>query len=451
MNKMLQFKDIEEGDQEMDYVNKEYPHIIKYMGSKSNIMDFVLEGINSVKSESRFTIVDLFSGSASLAGALRGQANVLSNDIQSYSCILANVYSRNIETEIDKEVIIDKIKGITRDHYKFLIDEIGFEHSEYYNDMSVDEFNDIEEHQRTLNLIDINEREDYSLFSYTYSGTYWSYDQCIWIDSIRYAAEKCDNAVKDIILASLMYALAYTTVGTGHYAQYRVANDENSKNDMIMYRTRNVWYYFERKLKDLFDYCSNFNPYSKNSSSSSMDYLDFMEKIDNGMIIYADPPYAFVHYSRFYHVLETLVKYDNPEVKYKGRYRTDRHQSPFSIKTKVKDAFRSMFTKVVKGEHSLVLSYSNTGMIELCDLIVVAIEEFLNYPLSEEEYKIVSDSLLSDNEEIDFMHLLFLSKKKELKYDMKIIFNDYKHSTMGRKNDKHREVKEALLIAKYIE
>lgn len=51
-----------------------YPHYIKYMGSKSKIMDFVLSGINEVYDGG--ALCDLFGGSASLAGAVGDQISV---------------------------------------------------------------------------------------------------------------------------------------------------------------------------------------------------------------------------------------------------------------------------------------------------------------------------------------------------------------------------------------
>ena len=85
-------------------------------------------------------------------------------------------------------------------------------------------------------------------------------------------------------------------------------------------------------------------------------------------LVYADPPYSFVHYSRFYHALETLVRYDYPASEYYGRYRSDRHQSPFCVKTKVKKAFQDIILPVAEAQKKLVISYSNTGMITLGDL-----------------------------------------------------------------------------------
>ena len=45
-----------------------FPHYIKYMGSKTKILPFVIQGIESVYQGG--AICDLFAGSCSLSGAL---------------------------------------------------------------------------------------------------------------------------------------------------------------------------------------------------------------------------------------------------------------------------------------------------------------------------------------------------------------------------------------------
>lgn len=130
--------------------------------------------------------------------------------------------------------------------------------------------------------------------------------------------------------------------------------------------------------------------------------------------MYADPPYAFVHYSRFYHALETLVKYDYPEVDHKGRYRTDRHQSPFCKRTEVDGAFSLMFKKVKEKRANLILSYSNTGMISLDEIMTLANKTFGDI------------------------------------YNISVREENHTHSTMGRKDDKSKDVQEYLIIAKRI-
>ena len=101
------------------------------------------------------------------------------------------------------------------------------------------------------------------------------------------------------------------------------------------------------------------------------DYLDFLKDDDTPFAaIYADPPYTRDHYSRYYHVLETMALRDDPEVATtkirtngvprlsRGIYRLDRHQSPFCIPTKAPGAFEHLFSAVAKRKVPLILSYS---------------------------------------------------------------------------------------------
>ena len=84
--------------------------------------------------------------------------------------------------------------------------------------------------------------------------------------------------------------------------------------------------------------------------------------------IYADPPYTRYHYSRYYHVLETICLRDNPEVSTtfpngkggfsRAIYRKDRHQSPFCIKSQAEEAFDLLFQKTKDLGVPLILSYS---------------------------------------------------------------------------------------------
>ena len=50
------------------------------------------------------------------------------------------------------------------------------------------------------------------------------------------------------------------------------------------------------------------------------------------------PPYTDAQYSRYYHVLETLVTYSYPAISNVGRYPDGRFQTPFSHASKVKES-----------------------------------------------------------------------------------------------------------------
>lgn len=194
-----------------------FPSLIKYMGSKTKIIDFIVEGINFVHQKDR-SILDLFAGSASLAGAIGKQVNFVSNDIQEYSKVLSQTYLVSLrDADIpDIDHIYQQVLSLVEANIQteYLVDYIKL--------TDIDDFNCLEEAQK--DLINKDFLYDYHLFAKNYSGTWWSYEQCLWIDALRQVADEYeDKPIYPIFLASLMYAMAYCSQGTGHYAQYRDA------------------------------------------------------------------------------------------------------------------------------------------------------------------------------------------------------------------------------------
>lgn len=80
-------------------------------------------------------------------------------------------------------------------------------------------------------------------------------------------------------------------------------------------------------------------------------------------IVYADPPYTKDHYSRMYHVLETMYLYDYPDSLGAGRMRSDRFRSGFSVKTEVEASFVAMVSAVRSRGADLLLSYPSEGLL----------------------------------------------------------------------------------------
>ena len=287
----------------------------------------------------------------------------------------------------------------------YIIALFDYEHTNDINEIIV-----IEKTQQEL--INRDFHIGFHLFSKYYSGTYWNFEQCVWIDSLRCIAEKHkDKPLYYAILGSLISAMSYVTQSTGHYAQYRDINSNNF-DDILIYRRRSIWNYFEKKFKELT--ISLNGAIIKDTRITNLDYLDCLRVIENGSIVYADPPYQSVHYSRFYHALETLVRYDYPAVSHKGRYREDRHQSPFCKKTTVKQAFTNLFEGVKSKNAHLALSYSDTGMITLKQITELA---------------------------------KYVFKKQ---YTVEILEKSHMHSTMGRSDEKQQEVTEYIVLFKKI-
>jgi len=387
--------------------DKEVPHIIKYMGAKRTVLDFVINAIDEVYDAGK--LYDLFAGTSVLSGALGKIIPMHSNDIQEYSAILAHTYLSDYKWHEYPSNILEDIISEASGYVDFVKKKYPIHVFPYSRNNTIKEFVKLEKQQQNLIGFDFSDLTHH-LFIKNYSGTYWSYQQCLWIDALRKTADEYKGTpIYYLILSSLMFAMAYNSPSTGHYAQFRDATNLSSKNDIMLYRQRDIPIYFVRKFQQLQNHLGE---NALNHSVTSLDYVECLNQIEQNSLVYADPPYAFVHYSRFYHALETLVKYDYPEVTHKGRYRTGRHQSPFCKRTEVKSAFAEMFSKINQKDAKLILSYSSTGMITLNELLDIARASLgLSYKITVKELS-------------------------------------YLHSTMGRKYDKSRSVQEYLIIAR---
>lgn len=389
---------------EVEIETRKLPHLLKYMGSKREIINFVKESVYSLEVNGGW-LCDLFAGTGIVSGSLKEDFNIHANDIQQYSSVLSYTYLLNLKG-VGAKVTIDDILEKT----SFLVSEFENKYTmlkfDYSSITNFKEFEKIEQAQQELLFYDFD--IGFHLFTKYYSGTYWSFDQCIWIDSIRAVAEQYQGKPEYYaILSSLIYAMSYASQSTGHYAQFRDATAENM-NDIMMYRKKEIWQNFEKKFQDI---TQNINDGTRDFKVTTLNYIDCLRVINRESIVYADPPYQSVHYSRFYHALETLIKYDYPKVHYKGRYRDDRHQSPFCKKTTVKKAFSTLFEAVENKKSHLVLSYSDTGMINL--------------------------------EEIQKLGKQYLKN-----YSSYVLEKDHIHSKMGRSDIRNQEVKEYSIIFK---
>lgn len=394
------------------YQPRVYPQVIKYMGSKASILSFIGEGLKRIHYGDK-PIVDLFAGACSLSGGFGHLAPIISNDIQKYSTTIASVYLFRAE-KIGAFDIVKLAEPLVAKKRLELPKGLDYPVS-----CELKQFNAIE--GRNQKLLERTFGFDYHLFTKFYSGTWWSAEQCLWIDSLReildslLSERKINDNDFNLGLTCLMHSMAYASQGTGHYAQYRDAKTESSMNDINKYRQASIPLLFKRKFDALIVW-NHDNVTNLGHRLMAEDYKACLGTIPRS-VVYADPPYAFVHYSRFYHAIETVVRYDYPDLQMKngkvvkGRYRDERHQSPFCIRSQVSSAFGEMFDGVKNSGSDLVLSYSNTGMIGIEDLINLSIKKF------GPNYKVWCEGI------------------------------DHKHMTMGRRGDRSRGVKESLIIA----
>ncbi len=315
---------------------------IRYMGIKTSLLEHIIPAIKEVTPKNG-TILDIMAGSNTVAYALKRNFTVYTNDIQKYSYVisLATITNQN-------ETISSNTAKELENHYFFNI-----------------------------------ANKNYNFFEKTYSDTYFSKQQCIDIDSIRYSIEQVDSAGrKNLYLLALMGAMCKVQSTPGHFAQYM----PSSHARIIPLQKMNLYNEFLEKCNLYNDLV--FSTYNNMAFCSDYkDVLKNMEIMKNVDTVYLDSPYSQEQYSRFYHILETVVRYDSPQVNYKAKYRNDRFQSAFCYKKSVKESFEYILSRCNELKKNLVISYSNKALLDQKTLLSLCNTYFQSVTVQEINHK----------------------------------------------------------------
>jgi adenine-specific DNA methylase len=108
-------------------------------------------------------------------------------------------------------------------------------------------------------------------------------------------------------------------------------------------------------LSDLADVHSQ-----KNGGSAKVaDANEAAKTLRKNDLVFIDPPYSGVHYSRFYHVLETIARGKCGEVSGTGRYphADKRPISDYSITTKAPDALDDLLKTIAAKKARAILTF----------------------------------------------------------------------------------------------
>lgn len=366
---------------------------LNYLGSKYRLLDFIRYNIFNVTHPGD-VVCDLFAGSGCVSYNLSGSFPVIACDIQNYSKVICNALLFNYNVS-DKSlirffnVIENGYEEELLNAFKPLIsleeNAIDSKDSEILTDIlehgSVEVFN-IERAPSSIedvlikvsdNLLSAGLMGDKSLISRYYGGIYFSYKQAVEIDILLEAINKLISTQnRDLFLATLLSTASeiVDTVGK-HFAQPIKARDSKGRIKSTVYNKA-----VKDKTMDVFAlYKSWLLRYLKlprtkfDCKTTQADYLQCLNSLPPQVrTVYADPPYTREHYSRFYHVLETMTLRDNPKISKvtihgkshisNGIYRENRFQSPFCIRSKAPEAFKKMFESTTVSNRNLLLSYS---------------------------------------------------------------------------------------------
>jgi adenine-specific DNA methylase len=368
---------------------------IHYLGSKLRALPALETAINSV-SPPGSPVCDLFAGSGTVSAWLARSRPVTAVDIQEYSRVLTHALLRPTRFQLTA-IIGDILSALQRAS----VDGVLFAACPM-----------IEEEERALAAAEKGNREPLAhlleagsfaaepsfgnaalaraaaecrsrletlpalpvetMVLRQFGGVYFSFRQAAEFDVILGFAHSMPQPLRTTLIAAVLSTASelVNTVGK-HFAQPLRPRHKDGSIKRTLHgqvsrdRSKSTLDVFAEQLSRF----QNLEPTPFEHQAIRSDYADhLLSERFLGELVYADPPYTRDHYSRFYHVLETLALRDDPEISTntahgrtvpsRGSYRRHRHQSPFCVRSEAPGAFETLFGTVAAKGAQLVMSYS---------------------------------------------------------------------------------------------
>lgn len=344
---------------------------ISYMGTKRELALTVSSVIADCQPG---PILDVFSGMCSVGETVAPVRQVWTNDVQVFAYEVAQALFTSQEYPLRSQAVSD----IYYDAFAAAYSQFssGYEPALEAEEAALmaSNFDDFENKRNILtNILSCRQKELYShgyfLFARQYSDTFIGVRQALEIDAVVAAIKTnlADSSSSDRarwLLIAIGRSMLRVSNSTGHFAQYLQPKIGNYRTFQRQ-RKRRIW-------SELLDAIDDLHPvggvhWRKNNRAYNQDSLILLPSLSASSelpaVIYADPPYTNDQYSRYYHLLETLILYDYPTMTGKGLYRPNRFSTSFSLKAKSASAMDSLVQSASRLGADLVLSYPTNGLV----------------------------------------------------------------------------------------
>ena len=371
-------------------------------GVKTRLLPLVTSVVSDLRSANS-VVCDLMSGSGILSRRFASVSNVFSNDANSYGKVLAHSLTANLAAHDVERLatrlrsrMVSNMDAIEKLYGEHLLEENHLLHEartpaamERYEAFTrrvpsffgnlVDGDSDVD----TSNLAPIRSaiavrRGRPDTFPFVLATAYWAnvhfgLRQAAILDSIRYAIEGESDALKVILLGVLIQAAMLCASGP-HFAQpFRPRGPRQFKSLMDKRLKRLDAEFFsilsQRRLLPA--------PTYQIESATKLNWREALQCFTRALngrsgVVYADPPYTSVQYSRYYHVLNVLIDYDYPVCSGPGicpdlEYR---FSSRFEFKAgPAKKELIELIRQCAGARVDIALSYSKSGSVTVRDII----------------------------------------------------------------------------------
>lgn len=286
--------------------------MIKYLGSKRKLIPQLVEIVGSLPGVE--SVLDVFSGTARVGHALKGAGyQVIANDHNAYAHTIAQCY-----VQADRDALEAPVTKLLAE------------------------------------LQDVPPKAGYFTRTFCEQSRFFQPRNGAKVDAIRDRIDQLDldEDMRAVALVSLMEAADRVDSTTGVQMAYLKKWAPRAHNELTL------------RLPDML---------AGPGRACNLDAAEFVESHEADLA-YLDPPYNQHSYLGNYHIWETLVRWDAPEVYGIACKRVDcrERRSPFNSKRKIHDAMVSLLAAV--RTRYIVVSFSNEGYIgrdEMVELLSV--------------------------------------------------------------------------------
>lgn len=328
-----------------------------YIGSKFSLLNFIDDTFNKEVSDLGLkinNITDIFAGTSAVGRHFKKRGyQVIGNDLQYYSYVLGKHYIENNDKSqldinyFDKLNNIEPVQGFIYNNYAAGSGSGRLYFSDH-NSMKIDAVRQQIENDYIEGLIDEN--------------NYYFY-----LASIIESIDKYSNTAS--VYGAFLKNLKKTAQKEVVFSPAEII-ESNKNNTMLIGDANSI-------IKNV-----------------------------RGDVLYLDPPYNSRQYHSNYHLLETIARYDNPEIHGLTGLRSqdDKLKSDYSRKRQAEKAFKDLISNA---DYPLILmSYNNEGIIPL-ENIVSIMEDHGDYVQYKKEYKKFKSQLTQVNDKVfEYVHVL---------------------------------------------
>lgn len=222
----------------------------------------------------------------------------------------------------------------------------------------------------------------YVLATAYWGNCYFGLRQAAEIDSLRFALERAVQPGDRPLIEAVFLAAADACASGPHYAQPPKTDGDSQVRKLIEKRAKAVFPEFQLRLSLA---CKRPLTERRDLSVTNLPWVEALNHFANlfknveEKAVYVDPPYTRLQYSRFYHVFDTLLRYDYPACECNGR--TSEKEKRFSSgfdrrESTVLREFCDLFRAVRDVGARLFLSYSTAGTVAVENLLALANSQF---------------------------------------------------------------------------